>query len=114
MSTLNEPRAPIRTSPNGRFFIDRNGVPFFWLGDTQWQLFRDFTLEEVEIILKDRAKKGFSVIQIMVTGVGDGTIPNKDGHPPWLDNDPATPNEAYFKKVDAIVQLARQYGLILA
>jgi hypothetical protein len=114
MSPLKEPRAPISISPNGRYFIDRNGAPFLWLGDTQWQLFRDFTLEEVETILKDRAEKGFSVIQVMVTGVGDGTIPNKDGQTPWLNNDPATPNEAYFKRVDAIVQLARQHGLVLA
>jgi hypothetical protein len=107
MSIINESRTPIRTSPNGRFFIDRNGSPFFWLGDTQWQLFRDFTLEEAEIILKDRARKGFSVIQVMVTGVGDGTIPNIEGQTPWLNYDPATPNEAYFKRVDAIIRLAR-------
>jgi hypothetical protein len=107
-------RALIRVSPNGRYFVDRDGSPFFWLGDTQWQLFRDFTLQETELILKDRSRKGFSVIQAMVTGVGDGMIPNKDGDTPWLDDDPATPNEAYFKKVDAIVRLARDYGLILA
>jgi hypothetical protein len=114
MASINETRAPIKISPNGRYFTDHNGAPFFWLGDTQWQLFRDFSLAEAEIILKDRAKKGFSVIQVMVTGVGDGTLPNKDGQTPWLNDDPATPNEAYFKNVDAVVRLARQYGLILA
>ena len=90
--------APLSISPNGRYFVDLNGTPFFWLGDTQWQLFRDFSLEETEFIIKDRADKGFSVIQVMVTGVGDATIPNKDGQIPWLNNDPTTPNETYFSK----------------
>jgi Protein of unknown function (DUF4038)/Putative collagen-binding domain of a collagenase len=107
-------RALIRLSSNGRYFVDREGAPFFWLGDTQWQLFRDFTLQETELILKDRLRKGFSVIQVMVTGVGDGTTPNLEGDKPWLNDDPATPNEAYFKKVDVIVKLARQLGLVLA
>lgn len=107
-------RAPIGISSTGRYFIDRTNKPFFWLGDTQWQLFRDFTLEEAELILKNRAEKGFSVIQIMVTGTGDGTTPNKDGDTPWLNNNPATPNEAYFSRIDQIIHLAGQYGLILA
>lgn len=107
-------RTPLGISSNGRYFTGQDGAPFFWLGDTQWQLFRDFSLEEVEIILRNRAEKGFSVIQIMVTGTGDGTLPNKEGQTPWLNNDPATPNDAYFSRVDTIIQLARQYGLVLA
>jgi hypothetical protein len=25
---------PIKVSANGRYFVDREGKPFFWLGDT--------------------------------------------------------------------------------
>ena len=32
---------PIKVSDNGRYFIDQKGNPVFWLGTTQWQLFRD-------------------------------------------------------------------------
>jgi len=104
---------PIGVSENGRYFVDQNGEPFFWLGDTQWQLFRDFTLEEAEIILEDRKNKGFTAIHIMITGVGNGSIANVAGDIPWVDNDPATPNEAYFKHVDSVMELGRQKGLIL-
>ncbi len=103
---------PIRVSANGRYFVDQNGKPFFWSGDTQWQLLRCFTLEEAEIILENRKNKGFTVIQVMVTGVGDGTIANIAGHIPWLNNNPATPNEEYFKHVDAVIQLGHQKGLV--
>ena len=106
--------APLRISANGRYFTGPNGDPFFWMGDTQWQLFRDFSLDDVDTILRNRFEKGFSVIQVMATGTGDGTKPNLDGHTPWLDNNPSTPNPAYFENVDAVVNLARQNGLILA
>jgi len=29
---------PIRVSSDGRHFVDRDGRPFFWLGDTAWPL----------------------------------------------------------------------------
>jgi len=43
---------PIQVSDNGRYFVDQNGNPSFWLGDTQWELFRTFTQEEAEMIHK--------------------------------------------------------------
>ena len=110
---LSQAAGPLRVSANGRYFVDHTGQPFFWLGDTQWQLLRDFSLPDVELILANRQAKGFNVIQVMVTGVGDGTRPNLEGQPPWLHNDPATPNEAYFERADRIVELAQRYGQTL-
>ena len=40
----------------------------------------------------------------MLMGVGDGTVPNVYGQRGWIDNNPLTPNEAYFKNVDAVVR----------
>ncbi len=103
----------ISVSEDGRYFVDHDGRPFFWLGDTLWELFRCYTIEEAEAILENRRNKGFSFIQVMFTGVGDGTKPNLLGQTPWVNNDPATPNEAYFSHADSIVELARQKGLVL-
>jgi hypothetical protein len=103
----------IRISPNKRYFVYKDGTPFFWLGDTQWELFRLFSMEDVETILENRKNKGFTAIQIMFTGVGDGTKPNIDGQTPWIDNDPAKPNEAYFKRVDQVIELALKKGIII-
>ena len=109
----NSAAGPLRISANGRYFVDHAGKPFFWLGDTQWQLFRDFSLPDAELILANRQAKGFNVIQVMVTGVGDGTRPNLEGQTAWLNNNPATPNEAYFERADKIVDLAQKYGQTL-
>ena len=103
----------IRVSPNGRYFVDQDGTPFFWLGDTLWELFREFSLDDAKAILENRKNKGFSAIQIMFTGVGDGKKPNIEGQTPWINNDPAAPNEAYFKRVDSIIDFARSIGLII-
>ena len=93
---------PIRVSGNGRYFVDQNNRPFFWLGDTQWQLFRNFTIAEAETILENRRSKGFTAIQVMLTGVGDGTKPNLTSQTPWINNNPDNPNEDYFKHVDSV------------
>jgi hypothetical protein len=100
-------------SPNGRHFVDRRGQPFFWLGDTQWELFTAFELADVAAILEDRRRKGFSVIQAMLTGVGDGTKPNLAGHAPWVDGNPDTPNERHFAHVDSVLQLSRESGVVV-
>lgn len=38
---------------------------FFWLGDTAWLMFHNLTVEEIEIYLRNRAEKGFNVIQVV-------------------------------------------------
>ena len=119
---------PIKVGPNGRYFVDKNGQPFFWLGDTAWPLFARYPKRQAEAYLKNRAAKGYTVIQGVlawvlpgghddVTGVPDSSAepqPNVFGERPWLNNNPATPNDAYFKHVDYLVDFANQQGLVLA
>jgi Protein of unknown function (DUF4038)/Putative collagen-binding domain of a collagenase len=109
-----EPVYPLRTSENGRYFIDQKGTPVFWLGTTQWQLFRDYSLEDARLILEKSKENGFAFAQVMLMGVGDGTKPNIHGEKPWIDNNPLTPNEAYFKNVDAVVGFARERNVVIS
>ncbi len=99
---------PIKVSENGRYFIDQKDRPVFWMGTTQWQLFREYSLEDARTIIEKSKEKGFVFAQVMLMGVGDGTKPNIHGEKPWIDNNPLTPNEAYFKNVDAVLQIARE------
>ncbi|MCY2954471.1 MAG: DUF4038 domain-containing protein [Planctomycetota bacterium] len=105
---------PIKVSDNGRYFVDQKDTPFFWLGTTQWQLFRGYSREDARTIIEKTKEKGFSVAQVMLTGVGDGTQANVYGEKPWIDNNPLTPNEAYFKNVDAVLQIARENHLVIS
>ncbi len=65
------------------------------------------TLDEAERYLRDRAAKGFTVIQTVVLAEIDGLhTPNMRGDLPLIDDDPTQPNEAYFAHVDEVVALA--------
>jgi hypothetical protein len=108
----------LQVSPNGRYFVDHNGKPFFYLGDTAWLLFQRLDDAETEEYLQDRAGKGFTVIQsYVIRGLGlqhpDGPV-NLLGEVPFLDRDPARPNEAFFAKMDRVVQRANELGLVMA
>jgi hypothetical protein len=104
---------PIRVSENGRYFVDAHGKPFYFLADTQWELFRRYSLEDAKSILENRKAKGFTVVMVMLTGVGPGTEPNLAGERPWINQDPVSPNPAYFEHVDAVIRLAQENDLHL-
>jgi hypothetical protein len=108
------PVYPIKVSDNNRYFVDQKGKPVFWLGTTQWQLFREYKVEDTRTILEKTADKGFVFVQVMLMGVGDGTKPNVYGHKPWINDDPLTPNEAYFQNVDAVVQIALENSMVIS
>ncbi len=111
---------PLRVSPNGRYLVDAKGEPFFWMGDTAWPLYAEYSRADAENYLANRAAKGFTVIQgVLAWGGGTGFEgptpgPNAAGDLPWLDHNPATPNDAYFQHVDHIARVAAAHGLTLA
>ncbi len=104
----------LAVSDNRRFLVYEDGAPFFYLGDTAWELFHRLDREETEFYLQDRAAKRFTVIQAVVLAEYEGlTAPNAYGHLPLIDNDPTRPSEAYFAHVDAVVARAEELGLIV-
>ncbi len=114
LDTAQKTAFPVRISENKRYFVDQSGRPVFWMGTTQWQLFREYKLEEAKTILEKTSSHGFAFVQVMLLGVGDGTKPNVYSQKPWLNNDPLTPNEEYFKNVDAVVRIARVNNLAIS
>jgi Protein of unknown function (DUF4038)/Putative collagen-binding domain of a collagenase len=107
-----DPLPRLRLSDNKRFLVTADGQPFFWLGDTAWELFHRLDREQAERYLKNRAERRFTVIQAVVLAELDGLgTPNANGHTPLLDNDPTRPNESYFAHVDWVVARANALGM---
>jgi hypothetical protein len=105
---------PLRVGGNGHYFIDgATGQPFFWLGTTQWAIFRGYTLDEARLTVDKFRGNGYTVLATMLAGGTVATVPNLEGQTIWLNNDPSTPNEAYFKRVDAIVSYAASQGMMV-
>ena len=102
----------LQVSENTRFLVTADGAPFFWLGDTAWELFHRLNREEAERYLRNRAERRFTVIQAVALAELDGLDdPNPYGERPLIDHDPARPNERYFEHVDWIVAKANALGL---
>ncbi|MDQ2800268.1 MAG: glycoside hydrolase family 140 protein [Armatimonadota bacterium] len=102
----------LKISDNQRFLVHEDGRPFFYLGDTAWELFHRLTKGEASEYLRDRAAKRFTVVQAVALAEFAGlTEPNAEGHLPLRDNDPARPDEAYFAHIDWVVQQANALGL---
>jgi Protein of unknown function (DUF4038) len=73
----------LKVTPDGHYLQFTDGTPFFWLGDTGWELFHRLRLEEIKIYLDNRAAKGFNVIQAVALAEFDGlTKPNQYGEVP--------------------------------
>jgi hypothetical protein len=101
----------LKLSPNGRYFTDQDGKPFFYLGDTIWLLFQRLNHEEADEYFKDRASKGFTVIQAYVLRGLDARNPNRATA--LIDRDPAKPNPAFFGNVDHLINRANELGFVM-
>lgn len=108
----------IMVSENHRFLQHEDGTPFFYLGDTAWELFHRLSREEADAYLSDRASKGFTVIQAVAIAELDGhTVPNAYGHLPLDNFNPASPavtdgpDNDYWDHVDYIVARANALGM---
>lgn len=90
---------------DGHSFVTKDGKPFFWMGDNPFTFqLASKTLPEIEAHL-DRIKGlGFTVVLV---GIG----PKWDGGPeafaqPWV-----APNEAYFTRIDGILDRIKARGM---
>src|SRR5260370_3859765 len=113
--------APIlKVSSNKHFLVYEDGRPFFYLGDTAWELFHRLNREDASAYLDNRASKGFTVIQAVAIAEFDGdTVTNAYGHLPLIDRDPAQPavndgpDKDYWDQVDFIVNQAAARRLFI-
>ncbi|MGL6194097.1 MAG: glycoside hydrolase family 140 protein [Thermoguttaceae bacterium] len=108
----------LKVSENKRFLVTENDTPFFWLGDTAWELFHRLDREEAINYLDNRQKLGFTVIQAVALAELDGhSKPNAYGHLPLADEKTASlatidgPENDYWDHVDFIVDEANKRGM---
>jgi hypothetical protein len=109
------PSFPLKASADGRYLVDAAGKPFFYHGDTAWQITKKLTREEAEVYLDDRTARGFTAIQVQAFSREAGPITNRYGHEPFSPpDDILKPNEAYWKHVDFVLEAAEQRGFFVA
>src|SRR5580765_2914284 len=84
--------AQVQPSSNHLFLQDKKGKPFFWLGDTDWELFHRLNREEAAQFLEIRKQQGFNVIQAVALAEFQGLHqPDRYGDIPLINDDPTQP-----------------------
>lgn len=78
----------IQVSENCRF-LSEHEKPFFWLGDTDWELFHRLTREDIVELIAIRSRQGFNVLQAVALAEFNGIRePNVYGDWPLNNEDP--------------------------
>jgi hypothetical protein len=109
---------PLRVDPTGRYLLDQNGKPFLLTGDSPQALIGDLTESDADRFLSARRAQAFNTLWINIL-CNDYTGCREDGQtwdaiPPFTaPRDLSTPNEAYFARVDRMLQLVAQYGFVV-
>lgn len=102
----------IRIAPDGRSFVDSKGSPWFFLGDTQWELFRMFSPLDARAMLETRKSQGVNVFLVMLNGVPEGGNLGLPGSRPWVDGNVDAIDESYFAHVDSIVDVCAELDAV--
>jgi hypothetical protein len=118
--------AQIRVSDNQKFLVDKNGKPFFWTGDTDWELFHRMDREQAAEFITTRSEQGFNVLQAVALAEFNGIRePNRYGDYALNNEDPtqlamtpgSDPNDSYqydyWDNVDFVINLAAEKGMYI-
>lgn len=117
---------PVQVGETNRFLQTGDGKPFFWLGDTAWELFHTLNREEALRFLRNRSEKGFNVIQaVALYELESFERPNAYGDFPLTGENIVQPDTTpgnhpadkiaydYWDHVAWIIQQAADNGLIM-
>lgn len=114
----------LRVGAGGRGLETEDGRPFFWLGDTAWELFHKLNREDAELYLRTRAEQSYNVVQAVLLAEFEGvTTVNAYGRKPLKIDasgriDPAAPDTegdySYWDHVDFILRTAGEQGIYVA
>jgi hypothetical protein len=118
----------LQVSTNGHYLVYEDGTPFFWLGDTGWEMLRRLGREEIETYLENRKSKGFNVIQTVIISefihsdketnfYGDSVLINDDPLKPAVTpgNNPSDSKEYdYWDHIDFAVSAAEKKSMYVA
>ena len=99
----------LRVSENGRYLMQGDS-PFFWLGDTAWLMLQKLDREDMGIYLRNRAEKGYNVIQTVLVHTLPGVSESGCSLAPGIKN---VTDKAYWEFVDEAVELAEEMGIYL-
>ena len=108
---------PTSLSANHRYLLDQNGQPWMMVGDSPQCLSAQLSEADMEYFFADRQAHGFNTawVNLMCGDYTGGRVDHStyDGILPYFNGDISQPNEAYFARMDHMVQMAENHGITL-
>ncbi len=113
----------IKVHPDKRYLMYENGEPFFYLGDTAWDMINLLSKEEIDRYFYIRAKQGFTVIQMLTMGDWYFPIGNaygayaieKDENGKYRPDRPILEGKySWWDHLDFAVECAQKHNLVIA
>ena len=119
--------AQIKVDKSQKHLVEtKTGKPFFWMGDTAWELFHRLKREDVIKYLDTRKSQGFNVIMVVALAENNGLRePNRYGDVPFINLDPTNwavtegnnpKNEEeydYWDNVDFVIEEAAKRNMYI-
>src|SRR5262245_5010530 len=110
---------PLKKSATGRYLVDQTNAPVLIVGDSPQALIVNLTTNEAAMYFADRSAFGFNTVWVNLlcsTYTGgradastiDGILPFTGTVPSTSTYDLTKTNEAYFARVDQMLNLAAQ------
>jgi Protein of unknown function (DUF4038) len=113
------PVYPLKASGNNRYLVDQNNIPFLMVGDSPQQLITNLSQQEAAAFMANRRSHGINTLWInllCIFTIASCNMEAKtfDGIVPFLvPGDIATPNTAYFQRVDDMLRIAAGHGMLV-
>ncbi len=115
-TSADAPAFPLKVGRSRRYLVDSRNRPFLIVGDSPQALTVNASLRQANHFLADRAAAGFNSVWVNLLSVeytgGRSNGSTYDGIKPFRrEGDLSTPNEAFFRRVDAMVRLAARHHI---
>jgi hypothetical protein len=113
------PVYPLKASGNNRYLVDQNNTPFLMVGDSPHNLMTNLSLQEAPAFMANRRSYGINTLWIDLLcpfTYASCNIEAKtfDGIVPFLvPGDIATPSPAYFQRVEDMIRIAADHGMVV-
>lgn len=109
---------PLQLHAGGRYLTQSDGTPFIMVGDTPWSIAVQLSEAQIDSYLADRVAKGcnailFNAIEKTYSSQTP-TYRNVSGHDPFtnMTGPNWVLNDAYWQRVDYIVNAAKALGIV--
>ncbi len=115
----------VKVSDNHRYFVHDDGTPFFWLGDTHWQM-PNYERQDVcnypgcscgnqfRHVVDDRKSKGFTVYQTYPDSAMNSGGGNADRFDWWTTQYTHLNPQAFKDNLDPMMDYLAEQGFVIA